>query len=48
MIVEDNSEDYQELYGKKYPNIWFIKIKNDEYKNAHFIEQDFPNEIVMG
>jgi hypothetical protein len=48
MIVDDNSADYQELYGKKYPNIWFIQIANDKYKNAHFIDQDFPNEIVMG
>ena len=31
MIVDDNSEDYTELYSKKYPNIKFIQINNKNY-----------------
>lgn len=48
MIVDDNSQNYQELYGKKYPNIWFIQIDNDDYKNSHFIDDDFPKETISG
>ena len=48
MIVDDNSENYQKLYGEKYPNIQFIQIDNNEYKNAHFIDEDFPKETISG
>ena len=48
MIVDDNSEDYTELYSKKYPNIKFIQINNKNYTEHHFIDHDFLNEKIMG
>jgi len=48
MIVDDNSENYQSRYAEEYPNICFIQIDNEEYTNAHFIDQDFSKETISG
>lgn len=48
IIVDDNSKNYQEEYGKIYQNINFIQIENDAYKAAGYIDRDFANEIISG
>ena len=48
LIIDDNSQNYQEKYQTQYPNLNFIQINDHEYKNANFIDVDFMNEIISG
>ena len=48
IIVDDNSQNYQDVYGVKYKHIKFIQIDNEEYKNANYIDRDFLSEVISG
>jgi hypothetical protein len=48
LVIDDNSQNYQEKYHTQYPTLNFIQVDNEEYKAAGFIDVDFMEEIISG
>lgn len=41
VVIDDNSKNYSETYGKTYPNISFIQINNYKCEESGFINVNF-------
>ena len=47
-MIDDNSVDYAALYAEEYPTLNFVQVRDDKHIKAHFIDVDFPYEILTG
>jgi len=47
MIVNDNTQNYQEKYQREFPNIHFIQLPVETSTDAGFVDPDFQEESLI-